>query len=614
MNQKNLKSHKPSKDTPPSRFISTLVRIYKFFASVRLAVPVILSLMIVFAVGTIIESLHGTEAATITVYQSPWFSLLLFFLAFNVTASALERWPWKKKHIGFVMTHAGILVVLAGSFITKTYMVDAQMAVQEGDVESRISFPETMLYAFPERGSSWSVPLPKKAFPWEGQIELASGESGFPFKTTLLHYYPKGRLREEIRPAENGPAAIQVTLFNTMMTQTQWLVENDPEKGVLQMGPAKLKFGGELLTEESPELLGPYLEFIFAGKTISLPIKKGMTLPAEFPLKDTPYTVTLLGVYRHAAILDGKLVERETPEETAGKDDSFAGTNPAVILKLEGNGISETHTAFAHFPDFPTMHGLKPSESGAKIVLKTPGQNPADSGNELRFIHTDEGLKAQIKTGKNIRTIPANPEEETATGWMDLKFKIEKFYPHSESYRVFTPEPNRSERVDAYRSAEILAEQNGISRQFWVAQGLPAQVNFGGKTYHFILGEEKAQVGFKIKLRDFRIEHYPGTNRPASFESDVTLIDDFRGIKKDTTISMNEPLDHNGFRIFQASYIQQEGSPDISVFSVVRDPGIPVKYAGTIIMISGITLMFVTGRLSFRKNDKNKTVSQRTSP
>src|SRR3989338_6894659 len=94
-----------------SGLTAVLVRTFRFFASVHMAILVLLGLMVVFGAGTFIESYHGAETASILVYQSPWFSVLLFFLGLNLVGSAIDRLPWKKKHIGFVMTHLGIIII-----------------------------------------------------------------------------------------------------------------------------------------------------------------------------------------------------------------------------------------------------------------------------------------------------------------------------------------------------------------------------------------------------------------------------------------------------------------------------------------------------------------------
>ena len=59
---------------------------FKFFASLRLAVFLIILLGIAFAVGTFIESYHGADAAQALVYRTPWMSFLLVLLTFNLLA------------------------------------------------------------------------------------------------------------------------------------------------------------------------------------------------------------------------------------------------------------------------------------------------------------------------------------------------------------------------------------------------------------------------------------------------------------------------------------------------------------------------------------------------
>ena len=127
-----------------------LERAFRFFASLRLAIFLLVSLMAVLATGTILESLHGTDAARITVYESPWFSLLLLLLGINVAAAALDRLPWQKKHTGFVITHIGIITILVGSFLTQRLMMDGQMSIQEGQTEENITLSKPLLYIFNE--------------------------------------------------------------------------------------------------------------------------------------------------------------------------------------------------------------------------------------------------------------------------------------------------------------------------------------------------------------------------------------------------------------------------------------------------------------------------------
>jgi cytochrome c biogenesis protein len=58
---------------------------------------------------------------------------------------------------------------------------------------------------------------------------------------------------------------------------------------------------------------------------------------------------------------------------------------------------------------------------------------------------------------------------------------------------------------------------------------------------------------FRIAVKDFRIEHY-ATGQPKSFETDLILYDDELAEPIETTISVNHPLFHKGYAIYQASF------------------------------------------------------------
>ncbi len=572
--------------------------LFDFFASLKLAIFVLISLMAVFAAGTFIESWYGTETASLVIYQAPWFQALLFLLGVNVAAAALDRFPWKKRHTGFVITHIGILLMLAGSFISQAWMIDGQMVIREGESRSLISLnaPQIFLSSQAEE-KEWEIDLKKHPFAWQGREYLKPGEnsSALPFEITLLTYYPKSRREEKITEAVSGPAALQVTLHNSFVNQSQWLIQNHETLGFLQLGPAKIKFTHEKLQEtKNAEPNVPYLEFQFLKQNVFLPLKPGSKLPAQFTLENTGYKVTISGLFKNAMVAGSQLIEQ--PADTQSQDEF--GQNPAVQLMLEGEGIQERHTVFSKYPDFPTQHGMKASASGARLYYRMPGGGSRGQTHELRFIEENGGLIYQVQTGPQVKTGTVKLGEEIPVGWMDLNFRVEPFYPHAEIRQEFFPEPNNSTRDDARPAVQIQLKDQNQEKIIWLFQGVSQSFEWQGKTYKILFGEKQIPAGFRLELKDFRLETYPGTSNPASFESDVILKDDSRGVQRDTTISMNEPLIYEGYRIYQAGYSQTEGEKEVSVFSVGRDPGVPVKYLGAIVIILGMIIMFSMRKFS----------------
>ncbi|MEZ6045695.1 MAG: hypothetical protein R3C11_08985 [Planctomycetaceae bacterium] len=109
--------------------VRLLLWLYELLASLKLAVMLILSLAMVLAYATFVEAHLGTKAVQWYLYHSSWFAGLLALLAINIFCAASIRYPWKRHQTGFVITHIGMLVLLAGSAISFMGSLNSQMLV-----------------------------------------------------------------------------------------------------------------------------------------------------------------------------------------------------------------------------------------------------------------------------------------------------------------------------------------------------------------------------------------------------------------------------------------------------------------------------------------------------
>src|SRR5437868_10761008 len=107
--------------------------IFRFFASLKLAVVLLAVLIIASIAGTIYESSFDAKVARAYVYRAPWFNLWLVLLAANLTVSALSRWPWRKHHVAFLITHLGIITLLTGSLIGRIFGIEGTITLFRGD-------------------------------------------------------------------------------------------------------------------------------------------------------------------------------------------------------------------------------------------------------------------------------------------------------------------------------------------------------------------------------------------------------------------------------------------------------------------------------------------------
>jgi len=130
------------------------------------------------------------------------------------------------------------------------------------------------------------------------------------------------------------------------------------------------------------------------------------------------------------------------------------------------------------------------------------------------------------------------------------------------------------------------------------AVGMDKSLNFEGMKIDLSYGATIRVLPFALKLVDFELERYPGSMSPASYASEVVLIDQEENLNMPYRIYMNHILDHRNFRFFQSSFDQDEKG---TVLSVANDPGTLPTYIGYLILAIGIFSGFFTPNGRFRK-------------
>lgn len=94
---------------------------------------------------------------------------------------------------------------------------------------------------------------------------------------------------------------------------------------------------------------------------------------------------------------------------------------------------------------------------------------------------------------------------------------------------------------------------------------------------------------------------------PRRFTSEVVVYTPDKK-RRQAVVEVNKPLTVAGWKIYQLSYDEQMGRwSRTSVFELVRDPWLPVVYAGILLMIAGALWLFVTapqppGRTPLKKH------------
>jgi len=110
-------------------------------------------------------------------------------------------------------------------------------------------------------------------------------------------------------------------------------------------------------------------------------------------------------------------------------------------------------------------------------------------------------------------------------------------------------------------------------------------------------GAKILKTPFSIKLNDFQLEKYPGSESAASYASEVTLID--KKEKFDYRIYMNHILNHKGYKFFQSSY-DLSGETEQTHLSVNHDAlGSFITYLGYSLLYIGLICILFAKKTRF---------------
>ena len=360
------------------------VKILKLLGSLRFAIALIVGLAVILAVSTVMESLHGTPFAQKHFYTSRWFDVFLSLFWVNIFCSTLTRWPFEKKHVGFVITHVGILTLLVGALLSRTLGSEGQMALFEGEENDRIRKEE-------------------------------SAET------------PAGRVLAEGSAADPLNRAVTAGLSGEMMgvNETFTLIEKDPGNPhafFTEIGPAYFELVTEPAETEAPKLK---IEQTFTKENWMLDL--GAISPSEeFPLGRSGLTVSKLNYYPHAKVSEGRILEASKEE---------VPFNPAVEFEIrDAKGRSENHTRFYLFPDFDSLRGgraanifdLKVSITDAPL----PEELRARPVPAFTFHPAPDGRWTYRITSKKKAPVEGVLErgKKIPTGWMDMTVEIKEIF------------------------------------------------------------------------------------------------------------------------------------------------------------------------------------------
>ncbi len=605
-------------------------KIFKFISSIKLAVPLMLTVAFSVAYGTIVESRYNAEMAKMLVYQAWWFQILLCLLWINIFASTLSRIPYKIHHLGFVITHLGLLTLLFGSLVTAEYGIDGQLRVVENAANDTIILPDLVLeMATPESEQPETYRFVRQAHELTGKA-LDFLNNKVADRIVVLKYAPFVSIESEFRPQNDGDhgVALGFILKSQFFNQSEWL--HSKERSELQMGPAHLRilehssFQGE--TKSSPT---SKVKVKKATVAVNKSKSSSHDVAIEVRKKSDNSLVTRISIakLKKAAIQIGqysvsmkKLYEQAVVSQGGVSEGGELGKNPAIEIEIADGAQKQREVLYAKFPNFslhaegifgmsftysdPSMptenlnqNAASPHGGGTAIESAGTGETSSPrqrgQGNEIEFhAYKDRPNKIRValyKEGKELLSQWAESGTVVQTPWMGITITIGNIQMNSSNQALVTSieHPLRTNIPPAALQVKIPGTLDAQS--FWLIEGEPKRLSRNGREFEIYFGRKTLRLPFSIGLEKFYKKDYPGTQTPISYESDVHV----NNLPGKIKIAMNEPLKYAGYVLYQASYELNPGQPPASIFSVNQDPGRSIKYTGSLILVLGIIIFTV---------------------
>lgn len=244
-----------------------------------------------------------------------------------------------------------------------------------------------------------------------------------------------------------------------------------------------------------------------------------------------------------------------------------------------------------------------------------------------------EGEKAYITTPASLSTLSMDTQQTASlnAGKHEMAkrilfqsaqsgFVLRGFFPKASMQLVSKPSKGKGPMMQqGAQDALSLSFVSGDKTATEVVLGTPGEVGeakkivLGDTVVEVAYGSIERKVPFSVALRDFELERYPGSMSPASYASEVSVIDAANQEKFDFRIYMNHILDYQGYRFFQSSFDQDELG---TILSVNRDPGTLITYIGYLLLAIGMfgVLIVKNGRFAalgdkLKSLDTKKTVA-----
>jgi cytochrome c-type biogenesis protein CcsB len=544
-------------------------------SSVKLSAFLLVIVAFASARGTFIENDVGRDGAYDLIYATRWFELVLGMLAVSLMLLFAKRWPYQKRQVGFVLVHLSMVVILVGAWMTRNLGYEGTMPIREGEAVNYIYSAKSHAQVVrDDQIATYPLRMWRSGANNIWQNVSFEGEE---FELGVTEYWPY--FTEVYREGPGGPAGFSYRIAGHDHEEGHMMVQG--ERG--DIGTIKTHFRDQSFSDTMSVSRYGDLRLNIDGDSCTVPVTPG----AFETVTCGEYQFEITAFHPNFRV-----------EEVTGPDGPLV--NPMIkVAVTTPAGVTGERILFAFHPDFSMGHdgGDDPFADLNMMYQVNRGLEFAPGG--------ETGVVARASF--EIKAMDVNAQEETS-------FAAGEVFPLREAvvYRdtsgdvSFVPSqimasvilaPSHSDNTNNRSAARlVLRDKNDNAVEaICMEHDRPQDVELNGRKYQLSFGPVVRYLPYSVRLDDFVLATYPGSDNPATYESYVSLFDDemdYDGIEHH--IYMNYPMNHRGSKHFQSSYDQDRLG---TVLSVNHDPGKWPTYAGYIMISLGFLLIILKDAL-----------------
>lgn len=203
-----------------------LKKLLRLLGSVNLALLLLAVLIVASVIGTLCEKSFSTEVAQAYVYGSWWFTFWLLLLTVNLICAAAVRFPWQRYQYAFVVTHAGIVLILFGGMIDRHWGVEGNVRLTEGNPPvNRMSIAgEELVVEVNGASSAARTPFPMALLKQRMSVSLRAASPAEEVRVEIVDVKPVEPNIGNVEPTEGRSPALKWRLKSSMMgDKSGWL-------------------------------------------------------------------------------------------------------------------------------------------------------------------------------------------------------------------------------------------------------------------------------------------------------------------------------------------------------------------------------------------------------